>query len=155
MSLISKHPICELKAIYKEIDGTLILNNVNFIVKKGRVTALLGPNGAGKTSSIRILLGLLEPSSGEVFLFQETIDRDAIPGRVSLLGQTNAGYKQLTTRENLELHWHGSSKGGGYAGGGWFYYINGNSETRRRFGSGDSEEDDPVRRYCQKSWMKV
>lgn len=45
------------------------------------------------------------------------------------------------TRENLELHWHGSSPGGGYAGGGWFYYINGKSDNRRRFGSGDSEDD--------------
>tara|TARA_R110002111_G_scaffold46192_5_gene83249 strand:+ start:405 stop:1115 length:711 start_codon:yes stop_codon:yes gene_type:complete len=45
------------------------------------------------------------------------------------------------TRDNLELHWHESSRGGGYAGGGWFYYINGKSDNRRRFGSGDNEND--------------
>ena len=95
--------ICELKDISKAINGTQILKNLSFSIRKGRVTAMLGPNGSGKTSSIRIILGLLNADVGEIWLFNELLDRKKIRGKIGLLPQSNSGYKQLTVLDNLKF----------------------------------------------------
>jgi ABC-2 type transport system ATP-binding protein len=95
--------VCELKGISKAINGTQILQDLSFSIRKGRVTAMLGPNGSGKTSSIRVILGLLNPDSGEVWLFNQLLDRKKIRGKIGLLPQSNSGYKQLTVIENLKF----------------------------------------------------
>ncbi|MBE9482507.1 MAG: ATP-binding cassette domain-containing protein, partial [Chloroflexi bacterium] len=55
-----------LERISKQLGGREILKNVSFAVKQGDIFGYLGPNGAGKTTTIRILLGLLQASSGRV-----------------------------------------------------------------------------------------
>ncbi len=95
--------ICELKDISKALTGTQILKNLSFSIRKGRVTAMLGPNGSGKTSSIRIILGLLNADVGEIWLFNELLDRKKIRGKIGLLPQSNSGYKQLTVLDNLKF----------------------------------------------------
>lgn len=57
----------EVDQITKTVGDRTILNNVTFKVKKSRIHGFLGPNGAGKTTTMRILCGLTQPSSGEVF----------------------------------------------------------------------------------------
>ena len=54
----------EIKNLCKVYGNTTILDDINFVVKEGRVTAFLGPNGAGKSSTLRILLGLDQATSG-------------------------------------------------------------------------------------------
>lgn len=56
--------IIEIKNIYKKFGENVILKDVSFEAKQGRVTAFLGPNGAGKSSTLRILLGLDKPIYG-------------------------------------------------------------------------------------------
>ena len=54
----------EIKNLCKVYGNTTILDDINFVAKEGRVTAFLGPNGAGKSSTLRILLGLDQATSG-------------------------------------------------------------------------------------------
>jgi len=57
----------ELKGITKKFQVFPVVNNVSFTVKPSEVLGYLGPNGAGKTTTIKMLAGLLEPTSGEIF----------------------------------------------------------------------------------------
>lgn len=104
-SIMNSEYICEMQNVSKVINNVHILTNVDMQIRKGRVTALLGPNGAGKTTTIRIILSLLKPTYGDVFVFGEHYSRHSgsIRGRVGLLPQKNAGYRQLTALENLKF----------------------------------------------------
>ena len=68
----------EVKDLTKIFDDRLVaVNNLNFIVEKGAVYGFLGPNGAGKTTTIRLLLGLIRPTAGEVRIFGERMTPSA------------------------------------------------------------------------------
>jgi len=60
--------LLECKDITKSYSGHKALQNVNFTLKRGCITGLLGPNGSGKTTLIKIINGLLVPTSGTVFI---------------------------------------------------------------------------------------
>jgi ABC-2 type transport system ATP-binding protein len=62
-------PVVEVLGVTKRFRNKCAVNNVSFRIGKGEAVALLGPNGAGKTTVISMLLGLLEPSEGQVRLF--------------------------------------------------------------------------------------
>lgn len=57
----------EMKNITKTFPGTVALNNVNFTLKKGEIVSLLGENGAGKTTLMKVLYGMIQPDSGEIY----------------------------------------------------------------------------------------
>jgi ABC-2 type transport system ATP-binding protein/sodium transport system ATP-binding protein len=84
-------------------EETLALDDVSFRVDAGIAFGLLGPNGAGKTTALRIIMGLLQPTSGEATILGCPVSRD--PLRVkSLLGLVSASaglYQWLTPREIL------------------------------------------------------
>jgi ABC-2 type transport system ATP-binding protein len=61
--------VASLEAVTKNYGDVRALRNVNFTVRAGQVVALLGPNGAGKTTVVKLLLGLLTPTSGEARVF--------------------------------------------------------------------------------------
>ncbi|MFX0093253.1 MAG: ABC transporter ATP-binding protein [Candidatus Hodarchaeota archaeon] len=79
------------------------LDNVSMNIQKGEIFGLLGPNGAGKTTFIRILLGLISPSSGHAEVLGYDIRREIneIRKRVALLPQEAEVYPTLTARENI------------------------------------------------------
>jgi ABC-2 type transport system ATP-binding protein len=79
-----------------------VLDSVDLQVRAGEVVGLLGANGAGKTTLIRILLGLLVPSSGDVRLFGGAPSRRA-RGRIGYVPQGLGLYEDLTAAENLEF----------------------------------------------------
>ena len=70
---------CELSKRFANITA---VNSISFDVKRGSVCALLGGNGAGKTTTIAMLLGLISPTDGEVWMFGEPFDR--LPSSFSL-----------------------------------------------------------------------
>jgi ABC-2 type transport system ATP-binding protein len=90
----------------KQFDGVLAVNDVSFTVRRGTITALLGGNGAGKTTTIAMLLGLLNPTSGEI----EILGEDMVRHRHRILARMNFGSpyvdlpKRLTVRENLTVY---------------------------------------------------
>lgn len=78
------------------------VDNVDFAIDPGEVVGLVGANGAGKTTLIRMILGLLEPTSGTVQLFGEAPTRSQ-RRRIGYVPQNLGLYKDLTPTENLEF----------------------------------------------------
>jgi ABC-2 type transport system ATP-binding protein len=77
------------------------VDGVNLSVRRGEIYGLLGPNGSGKTTLIRLLLGLLRPTSGSIRLLGEEMPEKAILGQVGYMTQASALYEELTVRENV------------------------------------------------------
>jgi ABC-2 type transport system ATP-binding protein len=63
----------------KSFDDSIAVQELNLHVRAGEIYGFLGPNGAGKTTTIRLLLGLLKPTFGHVFLFDTPLTEDTIP----------------------------------------------------------------------------
>ena len=66
-------PILEAKNLVKMYDGIKAVDGISFSVKENEIVGLLGPNGAGKTTTTQMVLGLLEPTSGEVKVFGKSL----------------------------------------------------------------------------------
>lgn len=87
----------------KQFGGQIAVNNINLEVPKGSVFGFLGPNGSGKTTTIRMLLGLADPTSGEIELLGESMPKNAekaLP-RVGALVEGPAFYPYLSGKVNL------------------------------------------------------
>jgi sodium transport system ATP-binding protein len=79
------------------------VDDVSFAVAPGEVYGLLGPNGAGKTTTLRMLLGLLRPSSGQAVVegFRSSEQPDEVKRRVGLVSASAGLYPHLSVREML------------------------------------------------------
>ena len=107
--VISKIESMELVALnqvgkaYQQPNGQQIpiLENINLTLRTGEIVALLGPSGSGKSTLMRIIAGLIAPSSGEVFYRQQPM-LGLNPG-VAIIFQAFALYPWLTVLENVEL----------------------------------------------------
>lgn len=84
---------------------TCAVDDVSLSVNKGEIFGFLGLNGAGKTTTIRMLLGMIAPTSGECFLQGRRISKSnlGIWNEVGYMVETPYSYPELTVRENLEL----------------------------------------------------
>jgi len=97
--------IIETHALTKRFGGRAAVDGVDLVVPAGVAFGFLGPNGAGKTTLIRTLLGLTEPTSGDVSLLglpQPERRRDAL-ARVGAIIEEPRFHPHLTGRENLEI----------------------------------------------------
>ena len=63
----------EIKNISKYFNSNLVLDDISFSVKQGEIFGIIGPNGAGKTTTLRIILGILNSSSGVVNILNENL----------------------------------------------------------------------------------
>ena len=97
----------EVKNLVKKFKSTIAVNNISFTIEKNKTLGLLGPNGCGKTTSIGMMLGLITPSSGEIFIDDIKLDGKS---RIKLLSLMNFASpyielpKKLTVRQNLEVY---------------------------------------------------
>src|SRR5262245_19234136 len=93
--------VIELKNVTKQYGRQMALENVTFDVPRGVVFALLGENGAGKSTAIRLMLGLAEPTSGDVRVLGLDSQRDglAIRRRVGYLPERPTLYEWMTAAE--------------------------------------------------------
>jgi ABC-2 type transport system ATP-binding protein len=97
----------EVKNLSKKFNNTLAVNNLNFIIEKNKTVGLLGPNGCGKTTTIGMMLGLIKPTMGEVFIDGKDINKI---DKYTILGEMNFASpyielpKKLTVQENLEIY---------------------------------------------------
>jgi ABC-2 type transport system ATP-binding protein len=91
----------------RRFDDRLAVEDVSFEVGEGEIFALLGPNGAGKTTTLRMLAGLIEPTSGTVHVDREPMTRDTAPrlrGRIGFLTEAPGLWDRLSVRQNLEVY---------------------------------------------------
>ena len=104
----------KLQNITKKFDDITAVKDLSFEVEAGELFGLLGPNGAGKTTTIKMLTGLLKPTSGEaqIGVFDIKKSMDKIKEMIGVCPQEPAFYPYLTGRENVELfgNLHGMSK---------------------------------------------
>ncbi|MBI1795759.1 MAG: LPS export ABC transporter ATP-binding protein [Candidatus Eisenbacteria bacterium] len=82
-----------------------VVNDVTIQVRRGEVVGLLGPNGAGKTTSFYMIVGLLSPNRGRIFLGDDEITHEPVYRRarmgIGYLAQEPSIFRRLTVRENL------------------------------------------------------
>jgi ABC-2 type transport system ATP-binding protein len=98
-------PILEVKNLSKKFKDFQAVNNLSFTVNKGDVYGFLGPNGAGKSTTIRMILSLIYPSNGDVFLFGNSIKthRASIMKKVGAIVERPDFYGSLSAKKNLEI----------------------------------------------------
>lgn len=93
-----------VKSATKYIKKALILDDVNIQLTGGKIYGLKGPNGSGKTMLMRLLSGLIRPTSGEVWIDGKKLGKDMdFPESVGLLIENPAFLPNYTGYENLEL----------------------------------------------------
>ena len=98
----------EIKNLSKHYNNIEAVKNINFKINKGSIVGLLGPNGCGKTTTIGMMLGLIKPSSGAVFINDQNIESEK--NRTKILEKMNfiSPYvelpKKLTVEENLKVY---------------------------------------------------
>ena len=98
----------EIKNLNKKYNNVEAVRNINFKINKGSIVGLLGPNGCGKTTTIGMILGLIKPTSGSVFVNEKNIEKENI--RTEILEKVNyiSPYvelpKKLTIEENLKVY---------------------------------------------------
>ena len=68
----------ELRNVSKRYAGSLAVDNVSFRARPGEVTGYLGPNGSGKSTTMKMIVGLIEATSGEIAFDGRSIDDDVI-----------------------------------------------------------------------------
>lgn len=102
---MGKKPVVELKNLSKTIGKKKIIDNLNLSLYPGQITGFLGPNGAGKTTTIRMMVGLMKPSEGDVLIEGKSL-RDDFEGSISKVGvivENPEMYKFMSGYKNL-LH---------------------------------------------------
>jgi ABC-type multidrug transport system ATPase subunit len=89
----------------KQFGARTVVSGLELAVERGDIYGFLGPNGAGKTTTLRMLLGLIRPTAGEVELFGErfTPRRRDLLARVGAIVEAPAFYLDLTGRHNLRM----------------------------------------------------
>lgn len=92
--------------LVKRYKKRTVVNEVSINVKQGEIVGLLGPNGAGKTTTFYMMVGLVTPNSGKIFLNNKEITKEPMYKRarmgVGYLAQEASVFRNLTVRQNLE-----------------------------------------------------
>ncbi len=100
-------PVVELAGVTKAYESKVAVNNLSLSIDAGQMFGLLGPNGAGKTSSIRMMMGITMPDSGQVKLFGRPFERKSLE-KVGYLPEERGLYKKMKVLDQLvffgELH---------------------------------------------------
>jgi len=92
-------------------DGYRAVDGVTFRVERGQVVGLLGPNGAGKTTILRMLVGLITPTRGQIHVFGQPIQPGAaVLSRIGAFIEGPGFLPHLSGRENLRLFWEASGR---------------------------------------------
>ncbi|MBW4085311.1 ABC transporter ATP-binding protein [Paenibacillus sp. S150] len=96
--------VIETRDLLKEYRGRAAVEHLNLNIAKGEIYGFLGPNGAGKTTTIRMLLGLIKPTSGSIKVFGQELKRNKLQilRKVGSLVESPSYYGHLSAWDNLE-----------------------------------------------------
>lgn len=97
--------ILRAENLIKKYKQRTVVNNVSFNVSQGEIVGLLGPNGAGKTTSFYMIVGLIKPNEGQIFLEEENITADPMYRRaqkgIGYLAQEASVFRKLSVEDNI------------------------------------------------------
>jgi branched-chain amino acid transport system ATP-binding protein len=100
-------PVLEFRHVNTHYGPAHILKNVSLHINDGEIVCLLGGNASGKTTTLKAVLGMVVPSSGEVVLDGEVISgqttADIVSRGVSMVPENRRLFKRMTVKENLEI----------------------------------------------------
>jgi phospholipid/cholesterol/gamma-HCH transport system ATP-binding protein len=106
---MKREPLIEFVDVTKSFDGRTILDRVNFKIFEGEVSTLIGLSGSGKSVTLKHIVGLLKPDSGQILYRGTPIDRmskkewNATLARISYMFQNNALFDSMTVFDNIAL----------------------------------------------------
>ena len=92
-----------LKNIQKSFHKESVLKEINLSIAEGELFGLLGPSGSGKTTLVKIIVGLLNATTGTVYIDKKKVPSLQLMQKIGYMAQADALYSELTGRENLEF----------------------------------------------------
>lgn len=97
--------VIRTEGLSKDYDGVKAVKNLNLRIKEGEIYGFLGPNGAGKTTTILMLMGILKPTKGRIYLFGEELAKNFldIKKRIGVVSEKQYLYKEMTAGEYLDF----------------------------------------------------
>src|SRR3990170_2612269 len=102
---MTDNPAVELRELSKHFGAFKAVDRVSLTVEEGEIFGFLGANGAGKSTTIRMLCGLLRPTSGTAVVGGADVARDpeAVKRRIGYMSQRFSLYEQLTVEQNIQF----------------------------------------------------
>jgi ABC-2 type transport system ATP-binding protein len=97
----SAEPAIQIEHLVKRFGQLRAVDDVTFDIASGETFGLIGPNGSGKTTLIRLLLGLLAPTSGAIHILGRSLPNRRVASQIGYMTQSSALYNELSIRENL------------------------------------------------------
>jgi ABC-2 type transport system ATP-binding protein len=99
--------VIRTRALRKSYDGALALRGIDLAVPRGSICGFLGRNGAGKTTTVKLLLNLLRPDAGNIFLFGELVDTEASAvaarRRIGFVSEEKQLYPYMTVGQTIRF----------------------------------------------------
>ena len=107
MSKNGREAVLELRDVDTHYGSIQMLNNVNIKIYSGEIVCLLGGNASGKTTTLKTILGMVVPTTGDVFLAGEKVSglptTEIVGKGISMVPENRRLFKRMTVRENLEI----------------------------------------------------
>jgi lipopolysaccharide export system ATP-binding protein len=98
--------ILKAEKIFKKYKQRMVVNDVSIELHQGEIVGLLGPNGAGKTTSFYMIVGMIKPNSGKIFLDEAEITKEPMYKRakrgIGYLAQEASIFRKLSVEDNLK-----------------------------------------------------
>ncbi|MBW2090840.1 MAG: ATP-binding cassette domain-containing protein, partial [Deltaproteobacteria bacterium] len=98
--------VVDLKKVSRVFGDLTAINDLSFSVEAGEIFGLVGPDGAGKTTCLRMLCGLLKPTSGQMTVLGEDVvsDPESVKSEIGYMSQRFGLYEDLSVAENIEFY---------------------------------------------------
>lgn len=87
----------------KEVNGKIILKNINLNIESGKIYGIVGRNGSGKTMLFKAICGLIKPTSGEIYVFDRAIHKGELPLNTGAIIENPGFLMQYSALKNLQI----------------------------------------------------